>query len=88
MAVEVKAILEEGDSFPIPGLNSTPSLEPIFKCDFDDKSNGTHAYDVFWLICGGRVKENTSVLFEDIDNVIFFKESDWSHRYRMNMEVC
>ncbi|XP_076111119.1 von Willebrand factor D and EGF domain-containing protein-like isoform X1 [Mytilus galloprovincialis] len=87
MAVEVKAILEEGDSFPIPGLNSTPSLEPIFKCDFDDKSNGTHAYDVFWLICGGRVKENTSVLFEDIDNVIFFKESDWSHRYRMNMEL-
>lgn len=87
MAVKVKAILEEGQNFTIPDYDPTPSLTPIFKCVFEDISNGTYAYDVYWYICGTIIKNSTNILFDDIYDAIVLKESEWSDRYRMNMEV-
>ncbi|CAC5386360.1 unnamed protein product [Mytilus coruscus] len=85
--VEVKALLTEGEIFPISNLDPTPSLIPIFKCVFEDQSNGTYAYDVYWLICGNVIKNKNNLLFKDIADAIVLKEMDWHGNYKMNMEV-
>ncbi|OPL22093.1 hypothetical protein AM593_09641, partial [Mytilus galloprovincialis] len=87
VSVEVEALLTEGEIIPIPILEPKPSLIPIFKCEFDDQSNGTYAYDVYWLICGNVIKNNKNLLFKDIANAIVLKETDWHDKYKMNMEV-
>ncbi|XP_063442416.1 von Willebrand factor D and EGF domain-containing protein-like [Mytilus trossulus] len=87
VSVEVEALLTEGEIIQIPNLDPKPSLIPIFKCEFDDQSNGTYFYDVYWLICGNVIKKNTNLLFKDITNAIVLKETDWHGKYKMNMEV-
>lgn len=87
MSVEVKAVLTEGESFKIGNYEPTPSLIPIFKCEFDDKSIGTYGYDVYWYICAKHVKNSTNLLFEDIDDTVVLREADWIGKYKMNMEV-
>ncbi|XP_052063299.1 von Willebrand factor D and EGF domain-containing protein-like [Mytilus californianus] len=87
ISVEVKAVLIEGESFKIGNYDPTPSLIPIFKCEFEDKSNGTYGYDVYWYICANTVKNNTNLLFKDIDEAVVLREADWIGKYRMNMEI-
>ncbi|XP_076109570.1 uncharacterized protein LOC143078599 [Mytilus galloprovincialis] len=87
MLVEVKAVLTEGESFKIADYEPTPSLIPIFKCEFDDKSNGTYGYDVYWYICAKHVKNSTNLLFKDIDDAVVLREADWIGKYKMNMEI-
>ncbi|XP_071174260.1 von Willebrand factor D and EGF domain-containing protein-like [Mytilus edulis] len=87
VTVEVEALLTEGEIVPIPVVDPTPSLIPIFKCQFEDKSNGSYAYDVYWLICGNVIKYNTNLLFKDITDAIILKETDWHDKHKMNMEV-
>ncbi|CAC5375043.1 unnamed protein product [Mytilus coruscus] len=87
ISVEVQALLTEGEIFPVPNLDPTPSLFPVFKCVFEDQSNGTYAYDIYWLICGNIIKNNTNLLFKDITDAIVLKEMDWHGKYKMNMEV-
>lgn len=88
VTVEVEALLTEGEIIPIPIVDPKPSLIPIFKCQFEDQSNGSYAYDVYWLICGNVIKYNTNLMFKDIADAIVLKETDWHDRYKMNMEVC
>ncbi|XP_063440468.1 uncharacterized protein LOC134721412 [Mytilus trossulus] len=85
--VEVEALLTEGEIIPIPFVDPTPSLIPIFKCQFEDQSSGSYAYDVYWLICGNVIKYNTNLLFKDIEDATNLKETDWHDKYKMNMEV-
>ncbi|VDI39774.1 Hypothetical predicted protein [Mytilus galloprovincialis] len=87
MSVEVKAVLTEGESFKIGNYDQTPSLIPIFKCEFEDKSNGTYGYDVYWYICANVVKNSTNLLFKDIDEAVVLRETDWIGKYRMNMQI-
>ncbi|XP_071151614.1 von Willebrand factor D and EGF domain-containing protein-like, partial [Mytilus edulis] len=87
MLVEVKAVLTEGESFEVGPYEPTPSLIPIFKCEFDDKPNGTYGYDVYWYICAKHVKNSTNLLFKDIDDAVVLREADWIGKYKMNMEI-
>ncbi|XP_063442414.1 uncharacterized protein LOC134722722 [Mytilus trossulus] len=87
MSVEVKAVLTEGESFKIGNYDPTPSLIPIFKCEFEDISNGTYGYDVYWYICANEVKNSTNLLFKDIDEAVVLRETDWIGKYRMNMQI-
>ncbi|XP_063442417.1 von Willebrand factor D and EGF domain-containing protein-like [Mytilus trossulus] len=87
ISVEVEALLTEGEIFPIPNVDPTPSLIPIFKCVFEDQSNETYFYDVYWLICGNVIKNNNNLLFKNITDAIVLKEMDWHDKYKMNMEV-
>lgn len=86
--MEVKAVLAKGESFQRKNYYPTPSLIPIFKCEFEDKSNGTYGYDVYWYICGKIVKNMTNLLFKDIDDAVVLEETDWLGTYKMNMQVC
>jgi hypothetical protein len=46
----VESVLIDGPVYPIPKVESTPSLLPVFKCNVDDFSDGTYVYDVHWYI--------------------------------------
>jgi hypothetical protein len=70
----------------IPNLESTPSLLPVFKCNFDDVSDGTYVYDVYWYINGNNVTSYKNVPFSNIGTTVL-RGSDWKHSYNMNMEV-
>jgi hypothetical protein len=43
----VASVLIDGPAYQILNLESTPSLLPVFKCNFDDVSDGTYVYDVY-----------------------------------------
>ncbi|CAG2226577.1 unnamed protein product [Mytilus edulis] len=87
-SVEVKAVLTEDASFKIGDNDPTPSLIPIFKCEFEDKSNGIHiySYDVYWYICANIVKKSSNLLFKNIHDAVVLKQSDWIGKYHMNMQ--
>ncbi|CAG2244723.1 unnamed protein product [Mytilus edulis] len=53
---------------------------------FDDISNGSHVYDVFWKINGKNVTSKLNVPFENIDSTLL-RDTDWVGLYTMNMEV-
>lgn len=84
--VIVKPELVKGPSFKIPGYDTTPSLLSVFRCYFEDISNGTYIYDVFWYINGNNVTSKLNVPFENIDSTLL-RDTDWIGLYTMNMEV-
>ena len=51
----VVSLLIDGPAYQIPNVESTPSLLPVFKCNFDDIPNVTYVYDVYWYINGNNV---------------------------------
>ncbi|CAG2209489.1 LRP4 [Mytilus edulis] len=82
----VKPELVNGPSFAISGYDTTPSLLSVFRCYFDDISNGTYVYDVFWTINGNNVTSKLNVPFKNIDSTLL-RDTDWVGLYTMNMEV-
>jgi hypothetical protein len=42
----VESVLIDGPAYQIPNVESTPSLLPVFKCNFDDVSDGNYLLDV------------------------------------------
>ena len=87
LSVEVEADLFEGQSFQIGAYEPTPSLLPIFRCKFNDISNGTYVYDVHWFINGESIITKKNVAYSEIDLTIL-KGSDWIRTHKMNMVVC
>jgi hypothetical protein len=63
-----------------------PSLLPVFKCNFDDVSDGNYVYDVYWYINGNSVTSYKNVPYSKISTTVL-RGSDWRHSYNMNMEV-
>jgi hypothetical protein len=82
----VESVLIDGPAYPIPNVESTPSLLPVFKCNVDDFSDGTYVYDVHWYINRNNVAKYKNILFSNIDKTVL-RSSDWTHSYHMNMEV-
>ncbi|CAC5411146.1 unnamed protein product [Mytilus coruscus] len=70
VAVAVQAELLEGSSFKIPGFDPTPSLFPVFRCKFDEGSNGTYIYDIFWYINGFEITSYTNIKMKDINTTL------------------
>ncbi|CAC5411156.1 unnamed protein product [Mytilus coruscus] len=83
--VAVQAELLEGRSFQIPGYDPTPSLLPVFRCKFDEGSNETCIYDIYWYMNGFKITSYTNIPMKDM-NTILLKHTDWIDRYKMNME--
>ena len=82
----VASVLIDGPAYQIPNVESTPSLLPVFKCNFDDIGNVTFVYDVYWYINGNSVTSYRNISYSNISTTVF-KGSDWTHSYNMNMEV-
>jgi hypothetical protein len=82
----VESVLIEGPTYQIPNVESTPSLLPVFKCNFDDVSDGNYVYDVYWYINGNSVTSYKNVPYSKISTTVL-RGSDWRHSYNMNMEV-
>ena len=82
----VASVLIDGPAYQILNLESTPSLLPVFKCNFDNVSDGNYVYDVYWYINGNNVTSYKNVPFSNIGTTVL-KGSDWKHSYNMNMEV-
>jgi hypothetical protein len=57
----------DGPAYQIPNVESTPSLLPVFKCNFDDVSDGTYVYDVYWYINGNNVTS-----YKNIPHCMYF----------------
>lgn len=85
--VAVEAKLTEGSSFQIHGYNSTPSLLPVFKCNFAEGTNRTYVYDIFWYINEYKIRSYYNILMEDV-NTKLLRHTDWIDSFKMNMEVC
>ena len=83
----VESVLIDGPTYQIPNAESTPSLLPVFRCNFDDVSDGTYAYDVYWYINGNSLTAYKNCAFSNIDTTVL-RGSDWTHSYNMNMEVA
>ncbi|XP_052073689.1 von Willebrand factor D and EGF domain-containing protein-like isoform X2 [Mytilus californianus] len=83
---EVESILIDGPKFNIPNYTPTPSLIPVFRCKFEDISNGTYVYDVNWYINGHNLTMYKNMEFDNI-NSTYLMSSDWREKYQMNMEV-
>ena len=82
----VESVLIEGPTYQIPNVESTQSLLPVFRCNFDDVSDGTYAYDVYWYINGNSLTAYKNIAISNIDTTVL-RGSDWTHSYTMNMEV-
>ena len=82
----VESVLIDGPAYQIPNVESTPSLLPVFKCNFDDVSDGNYVYDVYWYINGNNVTSYKHIPFSNIGTTVL-RGSDWKHSYNMNMEV-
>ena len=82
----MESVLIDGPAYNISNFESTPSLLPVFKCNFDDFPNVTYAYDVYWYINGNNVTSYRNISYSNISTTVF-KGSDWTHSYNMNMEV-
>jgi hypothetical protein len=82
----VESVLIDGPAYQIPKVESTPSLLPVFKCNFNDIPNVTYAYDVYWYINGNNVTSYRSISYNNISTTVL-RSSDWTHSYHMNMEV-
>lgn len=80
-------MLTEVETVHGPNDDQTPSSIPIFKCEFEDPSNGTYGYDIYWLISEDVIKINKHLLFEDITDSIGLNATEWHGKYKMNMEV-
>ncbi|CAG2220489.1 unnamed protein product [Mytilus edulis] len=87
VSVKVKAMSIEVETVPEPNYDQTSSSVSIFKCEFEDPSNGTYGYDVYWYISGDVIKINKHLLFEDITDSISLNATEWHGKYKMNMEV-
>jgi hypothetical protein len=82
----VESVLIDGPAYDIPNVESTPSLLPVFRCNFDDVSDGTYAYDVYWYINRNSVTFYKNIPYSNINTTVL-RGSDWTHSYNMNMEV-
>ena len=76
----------DGPIHNIGSYGPSPSLEPVFKCRFNDVSNGTYVYDVYWYINGDNVTFFKNVLFSDINETVL-RGTHWTDSYHLNMEV-
>jgi hypothetical protein len=65
---------------------STPSLLHVFRCNLDDDSDATYAYDVYWYINRNSVTFYKNIPYSNINTTVL-RGSDWTHSYNMNMEV-
>ncbi|CAC5390460.1 Low-density lipoprotein receptor-related protein 6 [Mytilus coruscus] len=81
----VNALLVEGKIYGV-FPNPTPSLTPVFRCNFEDISNGSYVYDVYWYINGENITHHKNVLRNDI-NTTDLRDTDWIDRYKLNMDV-
>ncbi|CAC5411154.1 unnamed protein product [Mytilus coruscus] len=84
--VAVQAELMQGSSFQIPGYDPIPGLLPVFRWKFDEGSNQTYIYDIFWYIHGFKITSYNNIPMKDI-NITLLKHTDWIDSYKMNMEV-
>ena len=82
----VESVLIDGPAYQIPNVDSTPSLLPVFKCNFDDIPHVTYVYDVYWYINGNNVTSYRNISYSNISTTVL-RGSDWTHSYNMNMEV-
>jgi hypothetical protein len=57
--------------YQIPNVESTPSLLPVFKCNFDDIPHVTYVYDVYWYINGNNVTSYRNISYSNISTTVF-----------------
>ncbi|XP_071168610.1 von Willebrand factor D and EGF domain-containing protein-like [Mytilus edulis] len=83
----VESALIDGQIYPIPNLEPTPSLQPVFRCVVDDTWYGNYTMDIKWSINGDDIITYTNVSFTDINVTTILRDTDWIDTHQMNMEV-
>lgn len=66
-------------------INGFQSLEPVFKCLFDEPDGSPYWYDTYWYINTDTVKVVESQLY--MSNQSWLYPTDWVQKYNLNMVV-
>lgn len=61
------------------------TVEPVFKCLFDEPTGGPYWYDTYWYINTDTVKVVESQPYQS--NQSWLYPEDWVHKYNLNMVV-
>ncbi|XP_076104146.1 von Willebrand factor D and EGF domain-containing protein-like [Mytilus galloprovincialis] len=85
-SIHVEASREEGSVITEFLGQSSPNLEPVFKCSFVDVVGKTYFYSIYWYINENSVKTFENVIFQDIDST-WLRPEHWVQNYKMNMYV-
>ncbi|CAC5419093.1 unnamed protein product [Mytilus coruscus] len=80
---EVQPFLKENITYQ---EQTSPSLRTIFRCKFEDISNGEYVYDVYWYINGNNVSVHLNIPYSNI-NTTDLLDTEWEDQYNMNMKV-
>lgn len=83
----VEPILIEGEIYDAIPLNpKTPSLLPVFRCKFDEVSEGNYVYDIYWYINGDFIKKLINISYTQV-NTTDMTYADWRNTHHLNMKV-